>query len=107
MGGRLPFRSRPPALRRRVAPVRPAGYPTSRDVHIVRRTQLYLDDHLWGALHARARCENTTISELVRQAVRDSYAGDREQRVSAMQSFVGSRKPRAGETHAVVVGSIA
>jgi predicted transcriptional regulator len=58
----------------------------------VRRTQLYLDDQLWGALHALAQRENKTISELVRQAVRERYVGSAEQRLSAMQSFVGIRK---------------
>src|SRR5690349_2924495 len=61
-------------------------------IYIVRRTQLYLDDQLWGALHARARREKTTVSELVRQAVRERYLGDREQRRAAMQRLVGIRK---------------
>jgi hypothetical protein len=58
----------------------------------VRRTQLYLDEQLWRALHDRARSEKTTISELVRQAARDRYLGSREQRMKAMLAFVGSRK---------------
>jgi hypothetical protein len=70
-------------------------------LYIVRRTQLYLDDQLWGALHARAQREKTTISELVRQAVRERYIGSREQRLSAMQGFVGIRKPRAGDRTAI------
>jgi hypothetical protein len=73
-------------------------------IYIVRRTQLYLDDQLWGALHAHARREKTTISELVRQAVRERYLGDREQRAAAMQRFVGSRKsgaPRASSVQEV------
>ncbi len=61
-------------------------------MYIVRRTQLYLDDKLWGALHARAQSEKTTISELVRQAVRERYIGNLERRRAAMQSFVGIRK---------------
>ena len=56
---------------------------------------MYLDDQLWGALHARARREKTTVSELVRQAVRERYLGDHEQRRVAMQRFVGVRKGRA------------
>ena len=64
-------------------------------IYIVRRTQLYLDDHLWGALHARARSEKTTISELVRQAVRERYLGSGQQRAAAMQGFVGIRKSRS------------
>jgi hypothetical protein len=59
----------------------------------VRRTQLYLDDQLWGALHTRARNEKTTVSELVRQALRERYLGSRDERMAAMQSFVGIRKP--------------
>jgi hypothetical protein len=60
----------------------------------MRRTQLYLDDQLWGALHARARSEKTTVSELVRQAVRDRYIGNVQRRMAAMQSFIGIRKAR-------------
>jgi hypothetical protein len=58
----------------------------------MRRTQLYLDDHLWNALHARARQDGTTISELVRQAVRERYASNLEDRKRAMQAFMGIRK---------------
>jgi hypothetical protein len=58
----------------------------------MRRTQLYLDDQLWGALHARAQSEKTTVSELVRQAVRERYFGNLDRRRAAMQGFVGIRK---------------
>lgn len=61
----------------------------------MRRTQLYLDDHLWNALHARARSRKTTISELVREAVREHYLGSREQQMKAMQEFVGIRRDRS------------
>lgn len=64
-------------------------------IYIMRRTQLYLDEQLWGALHARARRENTSVSELVRQAVRERYVGDHSQRKAAMERFVGIRKSRA------------
>lgn len=60
----------------------------------MRRTQLYLDEQLWGALHTRARIEKTTISELVRQAARDRYIGNVETRIDAMRGFVGIRKSR-------------
>jgi hypothetical protein len=63
-------------------------------IYIMRRTQLFLDDQLWGALHARARSEKTTISELVRQAARERYLGRQDARMSAMQGFVGIRKSR-------------
>src|SRR5579884_4188941 len=64
-------------------------------IYIMRRTQLFLDDQLWAALHARARSEKTTISELVRQAARERYLGLPEARMAAMQGFVGIRKSRA------------
>ncbi|MGB8889627.1 MAG: ribbon-helix-helix protein, CopG family [Candidatus Korobacteraceae bacterium] len=61
----------------------------------MRRTQLYLDDDLWQALHARARGERTTISELVRQAARERYLGKIDERRTAMQALVGIRKNRS------------
>jgi predicted DNA-binding ribbon-helix-helix protein len=67
-------------------------------IYIMRRTQLFLDDQLWEALHARARSEKTTISELVRQAARERYLGRQDARIAAMQSFVGIRKSRAKAT---------
>jgi len=60
----------------------------------VRRTQLYLDDDLWNTLHARARSAGTTISELVREAVRERYLGKLEERRAAMREFIGVRKDR-------------
>ena len=69
-------------------------------MYIMRRTQLYLDDDLWNALHARARSGKTTVSELVRVAARDRYLGSRDQRSKAMREFVGLRKglPEAFDT---------
>ena len=55
---------------------------------------MYLDDDLWDALHTRARSQGTTVSELVRQAVRDRYLGQLDERRNAMQAFVGIRKDR-------------
>lgn len=60
----------------------------------MRRTQLYLDDDLWNGLHARARQEGTTISELVRVAARERYLGSADARRLAMQAVVGIRKDR-------------
>jgi metal-responsive CopG/Arc/MetJ family transcriptional regulator len=62
----------------------------------MRRTQLYLDDHLWNALHTRARSRKTTVSELVREAVRERYLGARDEQRKAMQEFVGTRRARSG-----------
>ena len=60
----------------------------------MRRTQLYLDDDLWDALHAQARSQGTTISDLVRQAARARYLGNLDERREAMLAFVGIRKDR-------------
>ena len=67
----------------------------------MRRTQLYLDDDLWKALHARARSGKTTVSELVRQAVRERYVGKFDERRKAMQAFVGSARRRTEPVDAV------
>jgi hypothetical protein len=69
----------------------------------MRRTQLYLDNDLWNALHVRARSRKTTISELVREAVRERYFDKREERITAMKAFVGSRREGAGAPEAVDV----
>lgn len=69
-------------------------------MYIVRRTQLYLDDQLWGALHARAQSEKTTVSELVRQAVRERYLGNLDTRRAAMETFVGIRKAHGADRDA-------
>jgi hypothetical protein len=67
----------------------------------VRRTQLYLDDQLWSVLHVQARSQGTTVSELVREAVRDRYLGNLDERKVAMQGIVGIRKGRAEKLDAV------
>jgi Arc/MetJ family transcription regulator len=60
----------------------------------VRRTQLYLDDELWATLHAKARLEGATVSELVRVAVRERYMGNLAERRAAMLGIVGLWKDR-------------
>jgi hypothetical protein len=60
----------------------------------MRRTQLYLDDDLWNALHMRARREGTTVSDLVRQAARERYLGNLDERRKAMEGIVGIWKDR-------------
>jgi hypothetical protein len=60
----------------------------------MRRTQLYLDDSLWNALHAQARREGTTVSELVRVAARERYMGTAKDRAEAMLGIIGIRKNR-------------
>jgi hypothetical protein len=60
----------------------------------MKRTQLYLDDDLWNALHAQAMLGRTSISELVRTATRERYMGNLEERRAAMMGIVGLWKDR-------------
>ena len=55
----------------------------------MRRTQLYLDEELWNALHFHARLNGQTVSELVRKAARDKYMGNPEERRAAMEAITG------------------
>jgi len=61
----------------------------------MRRTQLYLDDELWGTLRIRSQQAGTSISELVRQAVREKYLSGLASRQQAMRAFPGIWKDRA------------
>lgn len=60
----------------------------------MRRTQLYLEDELWKALHVRARQSKSTVSELARQALREKYLDDAAGRKEALLSAVGLWKDR-------------
>jgi hypothetical protein len=60
----------------------------------MKRTQLYLDNDLWSILHLSADRTGTSVSQLVRDAVRERYIGKFEERRKAMLAFVGLRKDR-------------
>jgi hypothetical protein len=60
----------------------------------VKRTQLYLDDDLWETLHILARQSRSTVSELVRNAIREKYVGDAASRKTALLSAIGLWKDR-------------
>lgn len=60
----------------------------------MRRTQLYLHEDIWKALHIRSRQQRTSISELVRQAVSEKYGSSPAGREQAMQALVGIWKDR-------------
>lgn len=62
----------------------------------MKRTQLFLHEDVWKALHIRSRQQRTTISELVRQAIRDKYGSSPASRRQAMQAIVGLWKNRKG-----------
>lgn len=60
----------------------------------MRRTQVYLDDDLWKTLHILARQSHSTVSELVRKALREKYLDDAARRKEALLSAVGLWKDR-------------
>ncbi len=60
----------------------------------MKRTQLYLDDELWTTLHVKSAETSTSISELVRQAVRERYSDPAARRRAAMLGIIGIRKDR-------------
>jgi hypothetical protein len=70
----------------------------------VKRTQLYLEDDVWTALHVRSRQSGLSISELVRQAVRGRYMNPGARRQEAMRALVGLWKdrPDVGDAEAYV-----
>ena len=63
-------------------------------MYTMRRTQLYLDDELWGTLRIRSQQVGTSVSDLVRQAVREKYSTGLAGRQQAMQAFAGIWKGR-------------
>jgi hypothetical protein len=60
----------------------------------MRRTQLYLHEDTWEALHIQSRQRGESISELVRQAVRERYGSSPARRREAMQALVGLWRDR-------------
>lgn len=60
----------------------------------MRRTQLYVDDDVWQALQIRARQSGSTMSELVRKAIRETYMNPAADRKAAMLAVVGLWKDR-------------
>jgi hypothetical protein len=70
----------------------------------VRRTQLYLEEDIWQALRIRARQSGSTVSALVRQAVRETFVGSPKNRERVLRSVVGLWSDRGdlGSTEAYV-----
>lgn len=75
-------------------------------IYIMHRTQLYLEDSLWKTLQVRAKHDRCTISELVRQALREKFLNNTDQRREALLSAVGIWKNRSDlpETEAYIRG---
>jgi macrodomain Ter protein organizer (MatP/YcbG family) len=61
---------------------------------IMKRMQIDLSEGIWNVLRVRSQQQGTTISELIRQAVRDKYGSPRASRKQAMQAVVGLRRNR-------------
>lgn len=55
----------------------------------MKRTQLYIDDELWSVLEIQAKQAGTSVSELVRLAIRERYAASPETRRRAMLNWAG------------------
>jgi hypothetical protein len=60
----------------------------------MRRTQLFLEDEVWNKLHVLAKQSQSTISELVRVALREKYLGNAAERKEALLSAIGLWKDR-------------
>ena len=72
----------------------------------MRRTQLYLEDSLWKKLHILARQNGVSLSELVRQAVRERYLEGAADRKGALCGAIGLWKDRTNLTSAACVRSL-
>jgi len=64
-------------------------------LYIVKRTQLYIEDDLWAVFRIRSRQSGVSISELMRQAIRDRYFSGAARRQEAMRAVVGIWKDRS------------
>ncbi len=53
-----------------------------------------MEDDVWKVLQIRARQSKSTISELVRQAVREKYLDQKSERREALLSAIGLWKDR-------------
>jgi Ribbon-helix-helix protein, copG family len=60
----------------------------------MKRTQIYLSERIWTVLHMRAEQQGISISELIRQAVRDKYGSSAVDRREVMRAIVALRKGR-------------
>ena len=63
-------------------------------IYIVKRTQLCLEDDVWTLLHVKAQQDRTTVSGLVRAAIREKYLSNTSERKKAMLAAVGLWRDR-------------
>lgn len=60
----------------------------------MKRTQLYLEEEVWKLLAILAQQSKSSISDLVRQALREKYLNHAVHRARVFQSVVGLWKDR-------------
>ena len=62
---------------------------------MMKRTQIYIEDDVWRLLRMKARQDRTTISDLVRAAVREKYLSSTSELREALLAAVGVWKDRS------------
>ncbi len=60
----------------------------------MKRVQIYVEDDLWKLLQILARQSRSTISDLVRKAVREKYCASPSERARIFHSVIGLWKDR-------------
>jgi hypothetical protein len=70
----------------------------------MKRTQLYMEEDVWKVLEMNAREQRRSISDLVRQAVREKYLANPARKSELLKGIVGLWKDRAdlGDTETYV-----
>ena len=70
----------------------------------MKRTQLYLEESVWKGLEILAREAGVSVSELVRQAVKERYFSGKQNRAKAFRDVVGLWADRTslGDSSSVV-----
>jgi hypothetical protein len=60
----------------------------------MKRTQLYLEEETWKVLEILGRQTGTSVSDLVRRAIREKYLSGGNSRQAVLESVVGLWKDR-------------
>jgi hypothetical protein len=60
----------------------------------MKRTQLYMEEDVWKVLEMNAREQRRSISDLVRQAVREKYLSSPSRKREVLKAIVGLWRDR-------------
>ncbi|GAH47132.1 unnamed protein product [marine sediment metagenome] len=60
----------------------------------MKRTQIYIDEEIFGLLKKESKIENKTISELIRESIRDKYKNRKNDIIIKMNSVFGLWKDK-------------